>query len=274
MAPESGQSPTLFGARLRELRESVGLSLEALGARVARSRSYLSGLERGTRRPPDADLIEELERALGAVSGALQDAARWERTPEPIRAEIELLRREKAQSERFVSELRSGSLDQLLASGKLQAMVASLGDAAEGSIAPVRLPMQVPLINSVKAGYPTEFTDLGYPARHADDYVRVPDLDDPDAFAARVVGDSMEPDYREGDVVVFSPARSIASGDDCFARLEPDQESTFKRVYFETDNAGDELIRLQPVNNSYPPRVLPREHVAGLFGAVFVVRPV
>src|SRR6185295_1886767 len=94
------------------------------------------------------------------------------------------------------------------------------------------LPLQVPLINSVAAGYPREFTDLGYPARVAAEYVRSPGIDDPDAFAARVVGDSMAPDYREGDVVVFSPARPVKSGTDCFVRLERDDMMTFKRVVF------------------------------------------
>ena len=136
----------------------------------------------------------------------------------------------------------------------------------------VSLPREVPVINRVKAGYPTEFTDLGYPARVADEYVRVPDLEDADAFGARVVGDSMEPDYREGDVVVFSPKAAVSSGSDCFVRLEPDQESTFKRVYFEQDPNGRELIRLQPLNNSYPPVVVPRERVAGLYSGVSVVR--
>jgi SOS-response transcriptional repressor LexA len=99
-------------------------------------------------------------------------------------------------------------------------------------------------------------------------------VSDPDAFAARVVGDSMEPAYHEGDVIVFSPARDIVDGDDCFARLEPDHESTFKRVYFEKDAAGEALIRLQPVNSRYAPRVLPREQVAGLYRAVRVMRTV
>lgn len=44
----------------------------------------------------------------------------------------------------------------------------------------------------------------------AEEYVRSPDLADPDAFTARVVGDSMAPDYREGDIVIFSPARRAA----------------------------------------------------------------
>lgn len=144
------------------------------------------------------------------------------------------------------------------------------------------LPFEVPLINKVAAGYPREFTDMGYPARAADEYVRCPDIDDPDAFAARVVGDSMMPEYREGDIVVFSPLRAIKSGMDCFARLEPDGETTFKRVFFESD-AGDEgvkfegdasgvRVRLQPLNPAYPPRVVAREAVGGLYAAVSVIK--
>lgn len=144
------------------------------------------------------------------------------------------------------------------------------GDA----IVPVPLPLEVPLINSVAAGYPTEFTDLGYPARVADEYVRCPDVHDPDAFAARVVGDSMEPIYFEGDIVVFSPLKALANGQDCFARIEPDQSTTFKRVFFEKNPAGHEVIRLQPLNNRYPPSVYLREQVAGLYAAVSVIRKI
>lgn len=136
------------------------------------------------------------------------------------------------------------------------------------------VPSSLPLINRVAAGYPREFTDLGYPARVADEYVRCPDISDPDAFAARVVGDSMQPRYEEGDVVVFSPLRQVTDGCDCFARLEPDHETTFKRVYFETDDGGRELVRLQPLNSAFAPRVLEREQVAALYAAVSVIKKV
>jgi SOS-response transcriptional repressor LexA len=95
---------------------------------------------------------------------------------------------------------------------------------------------------------------------------------DPDAFAARVVGDSMAPVYVEGDIVIFSPARPVKDGADCFARLEPDHETTFKRVYFETGEG--ERIRLQPLNSAYPPRIVERERVAGLYAAVSVMRAI
>lgn len=133
---------------------------------------------------------------------------------------------------------------------------------------------EVPLINAVSAGYPREFTDLSYPARVADEYVQCPDIEDPDAFAARVVGDSMMPDYRQGDVIVFSPGKTVRSGQDCFVRLERDAETTFKRIYFETGPGGEELIRLQPINNAYPPRTFPREDIAGLYVAVKAIREI
>src|SRR6185295_16344626 len=94
-----------------------------------------------------------------------------------------------------------------------------------GNVRLMALPVQAPLINKVAAGYPTEFTDLGYPARVADEYVSAPGVTDADAFAARVVGDSMMPLYREGDIVVFSPERDTKDGDDCFVRLERDDET-------------------------------------------------
>ena len=113
----------------------------------------------------------------------------------------------------------------------------------------------------------THRRDLDYPARVADEYVGCPDVPDAGAFAARVVGDSMLPDYRAGDVVVFSPAAAVADGCDCFVRLEPDHESTFKRVFFEGKRA--EKIRLQPLNPKFAAQVVERRRVAGLYKAVW-----
>ena len=124
------------------------------------------------------------------------------------------------------------------------------GDAPEVVGGFGRVSARVPVINKVAAGYPTEFTDLGYPARVADEYVAVPGVHDADAFAARVCGESMLPEYREGDVVVFSPMLDAVHGSDCFVRFSDDAgthdgggefgsgggqagETTFKRVFFE-----------------------------------------
>ena len=188
--------------------------------------------------------------------------------------------------------LGEGSLDETFKRGRLRALVSKLEGASATNVEVERgqsgsntstpppphsatrlLPVQVPLINSVAAGYPREFTDLGYPARVADEYVLSPDVDDPDAFAARVVGDSMEPQYREGDIVVFSPNRTVKSGLDCFVRLERDGETTFKRVELEGAGGGEGAkIRLVALNPLYGERTVAREDVAFMCPAVSVTR--
>ena len=59
-----------------------------------------------------------------------------------------------------------------------------------------------------------------------------------------------------------------------FHRLERDDETTFKRVYFEQDERGGERVRLQPLNSAYASRTVGREEIAGLYAAVSVVRSV
>ena len=89
-------------------------------------------------------------------------------------------------------------------------------------------------------------------------------VDDAQAFAARVVGDSMLPEYAEGDIVVFSPAAEVTDGCDCFVRIEPDHETTFKRVFFDDDGQ----VRLQPLNPRFAPQLFDRLHIAGMYRAV------
>jgi repressor LexA len=120
----------------------------------------------------------------------------------------------------------------------------------------------------VAAGYPTDFTDLNYPRGVADEYLSCPDVADPDAFAARVSGDSMSPKYSPDDIVIFSPSQTPKNGDDCFVRFD-DGQTTFKQVFFETTPKGETLIRLQARNPKYPPRTVPREQINGVYKAVY-----
>jgi phage repressor protein C with HTH and peptisase S24 domain len=292
----AGPRPTV-GEIVASRRAALGLSLQQLAQRAGCAKSYLSMIEQGRRAaPPGEEILSRLESSLGLGAGALAEAARWQETPREVKAEVERLSARDGAARRLAEILSAGAgekkgLDAAYRSGELRRLIeriapgegapsqgprsGRLAEPAPGrDVERVRLPFEVPLINKVAAGYPREFTDLGYPVGAADEYVRCPDLQDPDAFACRVVGDSMLPDYREGDIVVFSPARAVRDGSDCFARIEPDHESTFKRVFFETGAAGEELIRLKPLNPAYPQRVLDREQVAGLYAAVSVMRAI
>lgn len=294
-----------LGGMIRLLRKRTGRSLSDLATSVGCAKSYLSAIETNKRQGPARDLLERLETQLGTETGTLVRLAERGRASEALRDELRTARAQSAMLARLRAVVGDTGLDEAHRAGAIRRMLAELGGSPlhtvdhpdqdtdqdtdqthshtpghtppvpndlPAGVAPLpALPLEVPLINKVAAGYPAEFTDLGYPARVADDYVRCPDIRDPDAFAARVVGDSMSPDYREGDIVVFSPLRDIADGDDCFARLATGDESTFKRVYFEAD-AGSERIRLQPINSRYAPRTYDREDVAGLYRAVQVMR--
>ncbi len=264
-----------IGSIIRDRRLAIGMSLGALADHANVAKGYLSQIETGARQKPPSDpILRRIEEALGFEPQELAKVAAWHRMPTDVRTEVTEQRR-VVRRLREIMERGRNDLDALHSSGELRRLVERIDPRGTGvSVQPALLPREVPLINFVTAGQPSEFTDLGYPARVADDYVRVPDLADPDAFAARIVGDSMQPEYHDGDVVVFSPAAPVRSGVDCFARLEPDQETTFKRVYFEAGEDGSELIRLQPLNACYPPRTVPRERVAGLYRAVTVMRAI
>ncbi len=272
-----------LGTLMRERRNQLGLTLQQVADAADCTKSYLSTIETGRRElPPSERILTRLERALHLDGGQLLEVARWDRTPSSIRRRVEVAQHQAARTQRLLSLLKTSGnrLDALHTSGELAGLV----DELDSNIDARPLPLgQVPLINRVAAGYPAQFTDLDYPVRVADEYITCPGLADPQAFAARVVGDSMEPDYREGDIVIFSPDRPTPSGTDCFVRLEPDHESTFKRVYFEPEptmngngngSTASHAIRLQPLNPAYPPRTYPREAVAGLYAAAYVMRGV
>lgn len=114
---------------------------------------------------------------------------------------------------------------------------------------------QVPIINWAPAGPPEDWTDLDYPVGHADEYFPVLDCEDPDAFGIKVLGSSMVPAYRSGDVLIFFPSVPAQSGQDCFVRFAVDCAKghgvTFKRV----EQVEDKLL-LIPLNQAEHDNIL------------------
>lgn len=261
------------GQIVRAARLRRGWTLMEVAERVGCGKSWLSQIENERRgHPPTEEFLRRLEIALEMESGELVRAAAVQVMPREVKEDVRRLERVGQDARRLVEALRgNGGLDGAFANGALKRLVDAIAPQGGSNVELMRLCAQVPLINKVAAGYPREFTDLGYPARVAEEYVSVPGVTDADAFAARVVGDSMAPQYLEGDVVVFSPEREVVEGSDCFVRLERDGETTFKRVFFEDGGAA---MRLQPLNARYPARVVEREQVAGLYPAVSVIRAV
>ena len=250
-----------LGEILRNKREELGLTLDEVSGKVGFSKPYLSTIETGkVNNPPSDELLKKLEKVLKFKPGLLLYIANMERVSPDVREKFETTEAENEKLRRVIRDFLKDKtdrkqLDKLLEKGGLEPKVVG------AQISPGRL---VPIINKVQAGYPTDFDDLEYPVGVADDYIRCPGLHDPNAFAVCVVGDSMEPEFKEGNIVVFSPQAEVNSGDDCFVRFASPHETTFKRVFFEPDN----MVRLQPRNDKYAPTIVEGKRINGLYRAI------
>ena len=81
-----------------------------------------------------------------------------------------------------------------------------------------RPPRRIPLLGMAQAGGEGFFDDAGFPVGGSWDEVSLPEIGDPHAYALEISGDSMEPVFRDGDMVVLSPAAPIRRGDRVVAR--------------------------------------------------------
>ncbi len=87
----------------------------------------------------------------------------------------------------------------------------------------------VPVISWVRAGELHEPQDLLQPGISEGEPVSS-STNDPDVFALRVVGHSMEPEFHEGEVIVVSPAVEPQHGEYCVVKIG--NEVTFKQILF------------------------------------------
>ncbi len=71
----------------------------------------------------------------------------------------------------------------------------------------------IPLIGFAQAGANGFFDDGGYPVGGGWDEVSLPEVGDPHAYALEIAGDSMEPVYRDGDMVIVAPGAPVRRGD-------------------------------------------------------------
>lgn len=71
----------------------------------------------------------------------------------------------------------------------------------------------VPLVGMAQAGNEGYFTDAGFPAGAGWDGIPFPEVNDEHAYALEIIGESMQPVFRDGDRIIVSPAASLRRGD-------------------------------------------------------------
>ena len=103
---------------------------------------------------------------------------------------------------------------------------------------------RIPVLGRIPAGIPIELIEdiLDY-----EDISEDMLTGDREYFALKVKGNSMEPKYLDGDVLIVLKQNDCESGQDCIVMVNGD-DGTFKRVF-----KSDSGITLQPLNNEYMP---------------------
>lgn len=124
------------------------------------------------------------------------------------------------------------------------------GNGAKGRTRPV------PLIGLAQAGSGGYFDDAGFPVGGGWDEVSLPDVKDENAYALEVSGDSMAPVYRDGDVIVVSPAAQIRRGDRVVVKTIAGE--VMAKVLA---RRSEKRVELHSLNPAFEARVLKSEEI-------------
>jgi phage repressor protein C with HTH and peptisase S24 domain len=114
----------------------------------------------------------------------------------------------------------------------------------------------VPLLGFAEAGAGGYFDDGGFPAGKGWDEVAFPAVDDEHVYALKISGDSMHPAYRDGTVIIVSPAATIHRGDRVVVKTR-EGEVMAKELKRKTAKA----LELKSLNPEHPDRTLAAEDV-------------
>lgn len=129
--------------------------------------------------------------------------------------------------------------------------VAYLGNGAAG-----RGSRNFPVIGLAQAGVEGYFDDAGYPVGGGWDEIPFPEIGDPHAYALEISGDSMDPVYRDGDLIIVSPAAGIRRGDRVVVKTRAGE--IMAKVLARRTARHWELRSLNPAHED---RVVPVEHL-------------
>jgi phage repressor protein C with HTH and peptisase S24 domain len=132
-----------------------------------------------------------------------------------------------------------------------------LEDAPTASNMTHKQPGQIPLLGYAQAGQEGYFDDAGFPVGEGWDLISLLPQQDPNVYALEVSGSSMEPLYREGDVLIVSPtAENIRRGDRVVVRTR-EGEVMAKQLMRLTSAQ----VVLKSLNDSFKDIIMPRENL-------------
>jgi phage repressor protein C with HTH and peptisase S24 domain len=123
----------------------------------------------------------------------------------------------------------------------------------------------MPLLDFAQAAASGVFDDNGFPAGKGWDETGLPSAGDEHAYALEISGDAMRPVYRDGDVLVISPATPVRRGDRVVVKTG-DGAVTVGELKRRTSRT----FELQPLDPNAAERTLTADDVAWIARIVWV----
>ncbi|OQB84470.1 MAG: LexA repressor [Planctomycetes bacterium ADurb.Bin126] len=266
-----------IGERLHMLRRQSGLSQADLADFLGRANNNaVSRLERGAATSIDTDLLEGLIRFVEA-SG---HSANWLLTGRDVSPSVTLERLEEAaQYRRFcefvdrvppthTGEMTPPVVRRIRADMKRQAKEDRSGYR---TVPPEAVPsvsdwwrQYVPVVGKIAAGTGLDAVEAReYPPGWCGEflvYAGAPAT----AIAVRVEGQSMEPDYMAGDMVVVDPQQRVTAGIACvLLEVDGEREAVLKRIRIKGKSA-----LLESINQAFAARAIQASQVAAAYKVI------
>lgn len=116
---------------------------------------------------------------------------------------------------------------------------------------------RIPLIGLAQAGANGYFDDAGFPVGGGWERVPFPEVGDPNAYAVEISGDSMLPVYRDGDIMIVSPAAPVRRNDRVIAKTA--QGEVMCKILLRQTLTRVELGSFNP---AHPDRSVERQDIA------------
>jgi repressor LexA len=125
-------------------------------------------------------------------------------------------------------------------------------------------PRNVPILSWAQAAQATKFEQM--PTDWEE--VAPSNVADPLAFGVRLRGDSMEPKYSEGDIVLLTPGTAATNGDIVVANIK-EQGLLCKIMHAQLDK---HRVTLSSYNPAYPPMEYHRDDFHWIFPVATVIK--
>jgi len=122
----------------------------------------------------------------------------------------------------------------------------------------------IPLLGFAEAGAGGYFDDKGVPLGKGWDEFAFPGVTDEHAYALEISGDAMLPAYRDGDVIIVSPAAPVRRGDRVVVKT-----GNGEIMVSELKRQTAKQIELKSINTDHPGPILAPEDVVWIARVVW-----